>query len=83
MHYFANKTFAYVKRGSQIFYLGGNHKPYGHGRGRGGLPNVNITTYALLSKMVHKEGRGSKKSKFLSTWFVNDPPQYRDLFLKV
>ena len=23
--------------------------------------------------MVHKGGRGSKKSKFLSTWFMNDP----------
>ena len=28
-----------------------------------GLPNVHITTQALLSKIVHKGGRGSKMSK--------------------
>ena len=29
--------------------------------GGGGLPNIHITTQDLLSKMVHKGGRGVKK----------------------
>ena len=42
-----------------------NHVDMARGRG-----SYYIT---LLSKIVHNGGRGSKMSKNLSTWFINDP----------
>ena len=42
-------------------------------QGKEGLSNVHITKYkSLICKMVHKGG-GGKKSKNLSTWFMDDP----------